>query len=176
MCPGIPFSAFRSSATNWVTYFRMQCASDRTGKWRISIGYQPRSATRPCSERLVVPAADANVGRRAVSGLEVDAERMRVEAGRAEPRRHALGEEAVVVGTRHEVAPGAAHDAEPLRHRGEELAEVSPARPPELVRVRVEDPVRAELGRGHAGHARDPLRLAEVLAGLADEMQLPSRS
>ncbi len=47
MWPGIPFSALRSSATNWVTYFRMQCSSERTGKWRISIGYQPRTGTSP---------------------------------------------------------------------------------------------------------------------------------
>ena len=47
MWPGMPFSAFRSSATNCVTYFRMQCSSERTGKWRISNGYQPRSGVSP---------------------------------------------------------------------------------------------------------------------------------
>ena len=47
MWSGMPFSAFRSSATNCVTYLRMHCSSDRTGKWRISIGYQPRSGTSP---------------------------------------------------------------------------------------------------------------------------------
>ena len=61
MWPGMPFSAFRSSATNWVTYLRLQCSSERTGKWRISIGYQPRSGDEPGAERLVVPAADAHV-------------------------------------------------------------------------------------------------------------------
>ncbi len=52
---GIPFSAFFSSATNWVTYFRTQCSSDRTGKWRISSGYQPRSGKRPAPNASWLP-------------------------------------------------------------------------------------------------------------------------
>ena len=54
----------------------------------------------------------------------------------------------------------------------EQLAEVASPRPPELVGVGVEDPVRAELGRREARHARHPLALAKVVARLADQMQV----
>ena len=55
MCPGIPFSALRSSATNWVTYLCRHCSYDRTGKWRISIGYHPRNATRSSASASWLP-------------------------------------------------------------------------------------------------------------------------
>ena len=47
------------------------------------------------------------------------------------------------------------------------------SRPPELVGVGVDHPVGAEVGRGEPRHARHPLVLAEVLARLVDEMDVP---
>ncbi len=93
------------------------------------------------------------------------------EGGSAETNRHALGEELRVVGSRHEVPPAATHDAEPRRDRREDVLQRAPTRPPELVGVRVDDPVGAELGRREASHARDPSRLAHVVAGLANEVE-----
>ena len=45
-------------------------------------------------------------------------------------------------------------------------------RPPELVGVRVDHPVGAEVRRRQARHARDPFVLPEVVAGLANEMDM----
>ena len=42
---------------------------------------------------------------------------------------------------------------------------------PELVRVRVQDPVRPEVGRREPRHARHPLALAEIVAGLANQVE-----
>ena len=59
------------------------------------------------------------------------------------------------------------------RERPRSSARKSPsARPPELVGVRVDDPVRTELRRREARHPRHPLRLAQILARLADQMQV----
>ena len=96
---------------------------------------------------------------------------MRVEARRAEPRRHPLREEPVVVGPRDEVPPDAPHRPEPGRDGGEELLQVATASQPELVRIRIEHPVGTEGGGGEARHARDPLALPEVVAGLADQVE-----
>ena len=43
------------------------------------------------------------------------------------------------------------------------------ARPPELVRVAVDHPVGAELGRGQAGHARHDRRLLEPVTRSPDQ-------
>ena len=59
------------------------------------------------------------------------------------------------------------------RHGREHLGQRRAARPPELVRVRVDHPVGAVLGRRETRHARHPLVLAKVLAGLADEVDVP---
>ena len=128
------------------------------------------------SERLVIAAADANVRDAAVRGLEVDAQRMRMERRLAETRGHALGEEAVVVGAGHEVAPRSPDDAEALGNRREERTEVASTWPPELVGVRVDDPIRAEFRRRQARHPRHPLGLAQILARLTDQVQVPSCS
>ena len=122
-------------------------------------------------ERLVVSASDADVRTGAVRRLEVRAERVRMEARRAEAGGHALGEEPLVVGPWHEVPPGAANRAEARGNGAEQLLQARAARKPELVGVGVEDPVRAEVGRREPRHPRDPLALAEVVAGLADQVE-----
>ena len=174
MWPGMPFSAFRSSATNCVTYLRLQCSSERTGKCRISIGYQPRSATRPVPNASWLPRPIRTSATPRCADLKWMLSGCGWNDGVAEPRGHPLGEEAVVVRPRNEVPPRAAHDAVARRERpSKSVAEVASARPPELVGVRVQDPVRAELGRREARHPRHPLALAQVVARLADEMQMP---
>ena len=106
----MPFSAFLSSATNCVTYFRRQCSSERTGKWRISNGNQPRSATSPSPNASWLPRPMRTSAHGSVRRLEVRAERVRMEGSAAEPDGHPLGEElGARLGTGHEVPPGAAH-------------------------------------------------------------------
>ena len=122
-------------------------------------------------ERLVVAAADPHVGAGAMRRLEMRAERMGMEARRAETRRHALREEPPVVRARHERPPGPTDGAEPLWDGSEQLLEAAAARMPELVGVRVEDPVGAEVGRREPCHPRDPLALAQVVARLADQVE-----
>ena len=95
---------------------------------------------------------------------------MRVERRRAQADGHPLGEERVPTRARDEVAPRRAHDAVVRRDAGEH-AQARPARPPELVRIRVQHPVGAVLGRRQPGHARHPLALAEVVPGLADQVE-----
>ena len=54
---------------------------------------------------------------------------------------------------------------------GEQLLQLAAPPMPELVRVRVQDPVRPEVGRREPRHARHPLALAEIVAGLADQVE-----
>ena len=124
-------------------------------------------------EHLVVPAPNADVAGSPVRGLEMRGERVRMKGRRAQPSRHPLGEEAVVIRSGNEVPPRTPDDAEPLGNRREELAEAASARAPELVRIRVEDPVGGELGGCQPGHVRDPLGLTKVVALLANEVQMP---
>ena len=50
-------------------------------------------------------------------------------------------------------------------------SKLAAARMPELVGVRVEDPVGTEVGRREPCHPRDPLALAQVVARLADQVE-----
>ena len=81
-----------------------------------------------------------------------------------------------VVRPRQEVAPAATDDAEPSRHRREDVLQRPAAGPPELVRVRVDHPVGVVLGRGEPRHPRHPLVLAHVVARLAEEPQARLRA
>ena len=85
-------------------------------------------------------------------------------------RRHPVGEERSVVGPRHERTPEGLHDPVRVGHGGKDLLQRAAARPPELVGVGVDHPIRAELGRREPRHPRDPLALAEPLCRLADEV------
>ena len=91
--------------------------------------------------------------------------------GRREAHRHALREERAVVRARQEVAPAAADDAEAVGHRREHVLQRAAARPPELVRIRVDHPVGAVVGRREPRHPGDPRVLAHVVGRLADEPQ-----
>ena len=135
----------------------------------------------PCAQRLesrppgvVVSGLDLDVSDAAMSDLLMRVEdRLLVarESRLAETDRHALGEELPVLGSGQEVPPASPHDAETLRDRLEDLRQRAATRPPELVRVRVDHPVGAELGRSEPRHTRDPLALAHVVALLVDEME-----
>ena len=135
----------------------------------------PRSGARraaargPCPVGIVVAPLDLDVRIGAMRDLLVRVvDRSSLSpgcAGVAETDGHALREERVVVGRGQEVAPAAADDAEPRRDESRARpSSDAAAGPPELVRVGVDHPVRAELGRGEARHARDPLVLAHVVA------------
>ena len=94
-----------------------------------------------------------------------------------EPHRHALGEVAVA-GTRNEGPQERADGPVALGNRREHLLQRAAARPPELVRIGVDHPVGAELGRRETRHASDPLAVAQFLARLlgSRERGLPART
>ncbi len=96
---------------------------------------------------------------------------MRVEGRCGRANGHPLREERLPVGARHEVAPGAADDAEVGGDGREHVSQAPASRPPELVRVGVQDPVRSVLDRSELRHASDPLALAQVVPRLANELQ-----
>ena len=74
-------------------------------------------------------------------------------------------------GRGHEVPPGSADGAEPGWNRGEQLLQRRSSGEPELVGIGVQDPVGPEVRRGEPRHARDPLALTQVVAGLADQVE-----
>ena len=122
-------------------------------------------------ERLVVAASDADVRPGAVRGLEVRAERVRMEARRASRAviRSAKNRSSSGRGTKFRQAPRTAP-----KRPGTAASSSFSARAagvPELVGVGVQDPVRAEVGRREPRHPRDPLALAQVVARLADQVE-----
>ena len=129
---------------------------------------------------VVVPRLDLDVRVRAVGDLLVRVEDRLLVAGMrraSEPDGHPLREERAVVGTRQEVAPAAPDDAEPGRHGGEDVLERAATRPPELVRVGVDHPVRAVLGRREPRHPASPTRPgASRRPARAASRSLPARS
>ena len=81
-----------------------------------------------------------------------------------------------VVGARDERAPERLARRRRSRDRREHVLQRAAARPPELVGVTVDDPVRAELGGREPRHARHPLALAQPLGRLADQMERHPRA
>ena len=142
----------------------------------------------PAAERVevrrlgvVIPALDLDLGIGAMRDLLVRVVDGRLVAGerrRAETDGHPLREGVVAVGARQEVTPAAADDAEPVGNEHEHVLQRASARPPELVGVGVDHPVRAVVGRGQARHVRNPLLLAHVVASLVEEARgsPPARS
>src|SRR4029079_5083384 len=108
-------------------------------------GVPAAKGDKALGQGLVVPPTDSHVRAGAVGRLEVRAQRVGMEGRCAEPRRHALGEEPVVVGPRDEVPPGAPYRADPAWDGGEQLLQAAAPPMPELVRIRVQDPVRREV-------------------------------
>ncbi len=78
---------------------------------------------------------------------------------RGEAQRHPLPPGRPVVGNRDEVADERLDDAVAERDRAEHRRKIAAARPPELVDVARDDPVRPVLGGGHPRHSREPLAL-----------------
>ena len=87
---------------------------------------------------------------------------------RGEPQRHALLERAAVVGDGDEMAHERLDEPVSAWDRAQHVGERAAARPPELVDIAVDHPVRAVLARGETRHARYPLSLPERPIGLAD--------
>ena len=101
-----------------------------------------------------------------------------VEAGGVVDRRvlgeahgHPLDEGAVVVGAGDEGPPERLHDPVFGRDGAEDVLQRPATRPPELVRVSVDDPVGAVVGCRKPRHARDPFPLAQALGRLGDQPQ-----
>ena len=92
--------------------------------------------------------------------------------GTGDAHGHPLGERRLAPWARYEVAEQGADDAVAGRNRREDVLQRVSARPPELVGVAVDDPVRAELRRRQSPHASDPVGLPQVLTVLADQMEV----
>ena len=131
-----------------------------------------RQETR--ADRIMVSDLHMHVGDRAVGDLLMGVVDRPLVTRMRRPREaddHPLREERAVAGSREEVAPGPAHDAEPSGHRRENVLQRPLARPPELVRVRVDHPVGAVVGRREPRHARHPRVLPHLVARLAEKPQ-----
>src|SRR6266511_6342209 len=128
-----------------------------------------RNRVEALSQRTMVTGHDRYLRVRTVHRLEARAVRA-VVLGTwiADADGHPFGEEVIAVRARREVTPHAAHAPVARRHRREDLLEGTATRPPELVRIAVDDPVRPELGRGAACHSRDPLRLLQLTVVVRD--------
>ena len=120
--------------------------------------------------RYVVAASVENdhVGHRPVRDLGL-------EPGVRLSRREAIRERAGAVGPSHELGAWRDHDAVSLGYRVERVDQRALRGQPELVRVRVDHPVGLQIGRGEAGHPRQPFRpaLAVVGARLVDHVGEP---
>ena len=88
-----------------------------------------------------------------------------------EAHRHPLGE-VLLARPRAEDPQERADRPVARRHGRQHRGERGPTRPPELVRVRVDHPVRAVLRGREPRHPRHPFVLAQVLTGLADQAHL----
>jgi len=80
--------------------------------------------------------------------------------------RQPVRERAGAVRAADELAAGGDQNPVALVHRGEDLVERALDRPPELVGVGMDDPVRSEVSGGHAGHVRHPLRALLAVVGV----------
>ena len=121
------------------------------------------------------PDRHRHVRIRAVDHLQVRP----VEAPRIVDRRrrrrsdgHALGERRIPVRAGDKVPEQRANDSVARGNRCQYFLQRLAARPPEFVRVAVDNPIGPEVGRGEPGHAGHPFGLLKVLALLADQMQL----
>ena len=92
---------------------------------------------------------------------------------RGEADGETLGEWRVRVGSRGERPEERPDGPVARRNRVEHVRERRATRPPELVGVGVDHPVRTEVGCRQPGHARDPLVLPQIVAVLADEVDVP---
>ena len=101
---------------------------ERSGKWKHSIGNQPRSGANGLSTERVVAASQLDLGMPAVHDLAdrlVQGRRVVDRRERREPHGHALGEVALPR-ARAEDAQERPHRAVPRRHRREHLGQDAP--------------------------------------------------
>ena len=152
------------------------CATERSGKCSTSTGNHPRKGANGLSMTAWFPRESRISGcARWMTlriGLKSDAGSLiGASAEKRTVRRSANGASRVRSrGERPEERPD-----RPVarRNRVEHVCERRATRPPELVGVGVDHPVRAELGCRQPGHARDPLVLPQIVAVLADEVDVP---
>ena len=135
------------------------------------MGYQPRSATRSAASASWLPRPIRTSGRARCADLKcvLSGWGWKLGVQRRAVMRSAKNRPRPARGTN--VPPRPTYGAEPLGDGREQLLEAAAPRMPELVGVRVEDPVGAEVGRREPCHPRDPLALAQVVARLADQVE-----
>ncbi len=93
-------------------------------------------------------------------------------ASSGEADSHALGEVRAVVRTCCKVTPDGSDHTESRRDRRENVLEIPAAGPPELVSVRMEDPIGTETSRGKTCHLVDPLACDKALVVTANEVEM----
>ena len=146
------------------------------GSGSTSIGNHPRSGANGLSTKAWFPRVTRIWGCPRWTTLRIglynDA-RVVDRRQRRETHGHPLGE-VLVAGSRdrrHEGTP------RPSPYRGGTAESTSgqrrPARPPELVRVGIDHPVRPGFSPQEPRHARHPLVLTKVLARLANQANVP---
>src|SRR5262249_53453626 len=124
--------------------------------------------------RVVVPGLDRHVEPGAMRDLLMSMKDRRLVTWMrrlAQTNRHALCEETIVGRPRNEVPPAPTDDPVALGHEAENILERTRPRPPELIRIRIDDPVCLEVGGGEPRHPRDPFPLPHVVAWLADQVE-----
>jgi hypothetical protein len=107
----------------------------------------------------VVSTADLDVRSGPVNRLEVRIERVNPRSRLLRANRHPFRERPRGLRSRDEVPPHPPDTAEPRRDRAEHLLQRPAARPPELVGVAVDDPVRTEARRRQSRHPSDHVDL-----------------
>ena len=135
----------------------------RSGKCSTSNGSHSRISGSAAPNASWLPSRHDDVRERAVRDLDLRVVRAREVGTAAAPDviRSWNGRSVRRAGGRS-AARAPRSDPEPRRHRAEELVDAAVARPPELVRVAVDHPVGAVLGRREPRHARHPLRLPHL--------------
>ena len=144
---------------------RIHCAFERNGKCSTSIGCHVVSVLNELSASPWLPRATVTSWIRAMRDLDdrpVKARRVVDRRVLRQASGHALRDGLPVLGPRDERAPEALHDAVLLRDRSQHFLERAAARPPEFIRVCIDDPVRAVLGRREPRHARAPLAVVHL--------------
>ena len=169
-------ATYFSKAVPWRVAFRSHCACDRSGKWKTSIGYQPLSGANGLSTSAWFPRVTWISGCARWTTLRIG---LKSDAGSligasAEKRTVIRSAKLPVtpVRGRPERAQERADGPVALGNRVQHVAKRRPSRPPELVGVGVDHPVRSEVGRSQACHARHPFVLAQILAGLSEQMHV----
>ena len=148
-------------------------AAERRGKWKHSIGNHPRSGANGLSTSAWLPRVSRISGCPRWTILRIG---LYSDAGSL---IGASAEKRTVIRSANCSSPGLGkntrRNAPPSRsvgHGGEHVGQRRAARPPELVSIGVDHPVGPVVGGREPRHARHPFVLTEVLAGLADQVDV----